>query len=154
MRPLRAPLIRTALSACVALALMLPLTATANADETEAAYTPVSGQSSDSSDQQFSPAEDTDSAEHHSAPETDLDASSADSSDALQSQKRSAADSTLVTLADIGGTGSWQAFDGKWKWRGDDGVVLRSQWARIHGNYYYFGADEFMRTGWFAEDGK
>ena len=56
-------------------------------------------------------------------------------------------------IADLTGTGSWVAVGQKWQWRGKDGSLARSRWARINGEVYRFDDDGNMVTGWW-KDGK
>ena len=56
-------------------------------------------------------------------------------------------------IADLTGTGSWVAVGQKWQWRGKDGSIARSCWARINGAIYRFDDDGNMVTGWW-KDGK
>ena len=54
-------------------------------------------------------------------------------------------------IADLTGTGSWVAVGQKWQWRGKDGSLARSRWARINGEVYRFDDDGNMLTGWWKD---
>ena len=54
-------------------------------------------------------------------------------------------------IEDLTGRGSWVAADQKWQWRGKDGNLARSRWARIDGSVYRFDDDGNMLTGWWKD---
>ena len=54
-------------------------------------------------------------------------------------------------IEDLTGRGSWVAAGQKWQWRGKDGSLARSRWARINGSVYRFDDDGNMLTGWWKD---
>lgn len=94
-------------------------------------------------------------------PQAPRDESSAEPSEAAspEAKDRAAAPAPALPaapadgIADLTGTGSWVAVGQKWQWRGKDGSIARSRWARINGAIYRFDDDGNMVTGWW-KDGK
>ena len=94
-------------------------------------------------------------------PQAPRDESSAEPSEAAspEAKDRAAAPAPALPaapadgIADLTGTGSWVAVGQKWQWRGKDGSITRSRWARINGAIYRFDDDGNMVTGWW-KDGK
>lgn len=94
-------------------------------------------------------------------PQAPRDESSAEPSEAAspEAKDRAAAPAPALPaapadgIADLTGTGSWVAVGQKWQWRGKDGSIARSCWARINGAIYRFDDDGNMVTGWW-KDGK
>lgn len=94
-------------------------------------------------------------------PQAPRDESSAEPSEAAspEAKDRAAAPAPALPaapadgIADLTGTGSWVAVGQKWQWRGKDGSIARSRWARINGAIYRFDDDGNMMTGWW-KDGK
>ena len=94
-------------------------------------------------------------------PQAPRDESSAEPSQAAspEAKDRAAAPAPALPaapadgIADLTGTGSWVAVGQKWQWRGKDGSIARSRWARINGAIYRFDDDGNMVTGWW-KDGK
>ena len=94
-------------------------------------------------------------------PQAPRDESSAEPSEAAspEAKDRAAAHAPALPaapadgIADLTGTGSWVAVGQKWQWRGKDGSIARSRWARINGAIYRFDDDGNMVTGWW-KDGK
>ena len=94
-------------------------------------------------------------------PQAPRDESSAEPSEAAspEAKDRAAAPAPALPaapadgIADLTGTGNWVAVGQKWQWRGKDGSIARSRWARINGAIYRFDDDGNMMTGWW-KDGK
>lgn len=49
---------------------------------------------------------------------------------------------------------NWHRFLNGRKFKTDDGVYVVNQWYRVLDTWYYFNAEGFAVTGWFAEGGK
>lgn len=45
-------------------------------------------------------------------------------------------------------SGTWQQDERGWRFQLTSGGYATNTWGRIHGNWYYFGADTYMMTGW------
>ncbi len=45
-------------------------------------------------------------------------------------------------------SGTWQQDERGWRFQLVGGGYATNAWGRIHGNWYYFGADTYMMTGW------
>lgn len=45
-------------------------------------------------------------------------------------------------------SGTWQQDERGWRFQLVGGGYATNTWGRIHGNWYYFGADTYMMTGW------
>ena len=61
-------------------------------------------------------------------------------------------------MTSTGKIGNW-AFDKKgWIFKYQDGTGIKSQWLELEWNgvknWYYFGADGYMVTGWYQDGGK
>lgn len=51
--------------------------------------------------------------------------------------------------------GHWREFENKkWKYILDNGKILRNEWKRIAGEWYYFDDASYMFTGWLEHGGK
>lgn len=44
--------------------------------------------------------------------------------------------------------GNWRAADGGWQYIREDGTAVRKAWEPVEGEWYYFGTDGMMQTGW------
>ena len=54
-----------------------------------------------------------------------------------------------------GGGGRWmQEADGRWWYRREDGSYPANEWMELDGEWYFFGPDGYMQTGWIAWEGK
>ena len=85
------------------------------------------------------------------APEAKDRAGAEDAGDRAASPEQKPPAAPADGIEDLTGRGSWVATGQKWQWRGKDGNLARSRWARIDGSVYRFDDDGNMLTGWWKD---
>ena len=85
------------------------------------------------------------------APEAKDRAGAEDAGDRAASPEQKPPAAPADGIEDLTGRGSWVAAGQKWQWRGKDGNLARSRWARIDGSVYRFDDDGNMLTGWWKD---
>jgi len=55
----------------------------------------------------------------------------------------------IVLLPVMSQAGTWKKNSTGWWWQEDNGSWPANQWKYIHGTWYAFDGNGYMRTGWY-----
>ena len=57
----------------------------------------------------------------------------------------------IVLLPVMSQAGTWKKNSTGWWWQEDNGSWPVNQWRYIHGTWYAFDGNGYMRTGWYRD---